>query len=470
MEGIGFMNRRKTTFPSLAVLLVLVLALGLAGCGSSNKDGATSSPESSSKAAPSSAQADPSESPSADNGPKIAGDFEVQYCVGGYGDAWQKSILAQFKEKYPDINIKESAGPKINDQMKPRWIQGDPPDLVFIDCAGGLDVLQAIKDNQLMDLTEWLKTAQNVDGELITDVLIAQPQVYDGKSYTIPYVFGSWGTFYDKALFKQNNWEVPTDFDSFLSVGEKIKAAGITPYIHAGIYTGYFEGGFLFPAIVSNNGDDPSILQDMADMKPGVFKSEPVMKALQQVVTIRDKGFIDKAAVALNHTDSQIQFVQHKDAFIPNGLWVENEMKKDTPAGFEFGMIPSITQAPGGKYIANPYSSPVAIAQKAKNPEAAKAFIQFMYTKKAAVEWAELTGALMNVKVDLNGTKASALSINASQYYSSPNLVVLPAVSYNADLSKEMDNATLALTDNKITPEQWADRVEKAAEKARAAK
>ncbi|GGD53328.1 carbohydrate ABC transporter, N-acetylglucosamine/diacetylchitobiose-binding protein [Paenibacillus nasutitermitis] len=448
---------------SLAALLMLMIVL--AGCGGSNDPGGSNKPsEPASEPAPSDSQSNTN----TDSGPKIAGELEIQYCVGGYGDAWQKSTIAQFKEKYPDVTIKESAGPKINDQMKPRWIQGDPPDLVFIDCAGGLDVPTAIKDGQLMDITEWFKTAENVDGELISSLLITQPQVFDGKSYTIPNVFGSWGTFYDAALFKKNNWAVPTDFDSFLAVSEQIKAAGITPYIHTGVYTGYFMGGFFFPAAVSANGDDPSVLQDIADMKEGVFKSEPVMKALQQVVTMRDKGFIDKASIALNHTDSQIQFVQHKDAFIPNGLWVENEMKKDTPEGFEFAMIPSIGQAPGGKYIANPYSTVLAVASKAKNPEAAKAFIQFMYTKKAAIEWAELTGSLMNFKVDLAGTKASPLSISASKYYSDPNLVVLPNFTNNADLNKEMENAMIALTDNKLTPEEWADRVEKAAAKLRA--
>ncbi len=459
------MKAKRITWLGMAILLVLMV--GLAGCGGNNVNN-VETPPTESDTAPTTGTPDNSSTTGADTEPVVAGDFEVQYCVGGYGDAWQKSLLEQFKAKYPDVNIKESAGPKINDQMKPRWIQGDPPDLVFIDCAGGIDVLQAVKDNQLMDLTEWFKTAENTDGELISDILIAQPQSIDEKTYAIPFVFGSWGTFYNQALFKENNWEVPTDFDSFLAVSEKIQASGISPYVHTGVHIGYFQGGFLFPAIVSNNGDDPTILEDMAAMKPGVYESEPVMKALQQVVTMRDRGFIDKASVALNHTDSQIQFVQQKAAFIPNGLWVENEMKNDTPDGFEFGMIPSITQAPGGKYIANPYSSPVAVAQKAKNPEAAKAFIQFMFTKQAAVEWAELTGALMNVKVDLNGTNASGLSISASKYYSSPDLVVLPAIAFNADLEKEMLNATLALTDNKITPEKWVERVEAAAEKLRA--
>lgn len=455
------MIAKKTWLSGMAGLLLLSVAL--AGCSGNGKNEAAS-PTVSSSASPT-ASAPASESPET---PQIKGDFEIQYFVGGYGDAWWKSMIAQFKEKYPEVNVKESAGPKINDQMKPRWIQNDPPDLVYIDGAGGLDVSQAVIDGQLMDLTEWFQSAENADGERIADVVISKPSLIDGKMYALPLVFGSWGTFYDKALFAKNNWEVPTDFDSFLAVSEKIKAAGISPYIHAGIYTGYLEGGFLFPAIVSANGDDPSILQDISDLKPGIFKSEPVMKAIGQLVTMRDKGFIDKGAVALNHTDSQIQFLQHKDAFIPNGLWLPNEMAKDTPEGFEFGYIPSITQAPGGKYVANPYTSPMAIAAKAKNPEAAKAFLQLIYTKKAAIEWAEKTGAIMNLKVDLDGTQASDVSKGAMKYYNSDNLVVAPAVPIQADVSKELDNATLALTDNKLQPEEWADRMEKTAEKVRA--
>ncbi|MBM7564097.1 extracellular solute-binding protein [Paenibacillus sacheonensis] len=451
------MLKRKASLTATALMLLMSGVLAACGGGDNNKENASTPTSGTSKnGAAETAQ--------------LKGDFEIQYFVGGYGDAWWKSMIAGFKELHPDLNIKESAGPKINDQMKPRWIKNDPPDLVYIDGAGGLDVGQAVKDGQLMDLTEWFASAENVDGEKLSDVVITQPSAIEGKLYTVPLVFGSWGTFYDKALFSKNGWEAPKDFDSFVTVSEKIKAAGIAPYIHPGVYTGYLIGGFLFPAMVSANGDDPSILQDVSDLKPGIFKSEPVMKAVGQLVTMRDKGLIDKAAVALNHTDSQMQFLQHKDAFIPNGLWLPNEMAKDTPEGFEFGYIPSISQAPGGKYVANPYTSPMAIASKAKNPEAAKAFIQYIFTKKAAIEWAEKTGALMNLKVDLDSSKASEVSKGAIKFYSSDNLIVAPAVPIQADVNKEMENATLALTDNKIQADEWAERMEKIAEKVRSQK
>ncbi|WP_040713861.1 ABC transporter substrate-binding protein [Paenibacillus curdlanolyticus] len=449
----------------ILVMLVTALVFLLAACGTNGNDN-NKSPGTSE-----SASGSPDGSTSASNSPEaiptgLKGDFEIQYFVGGYGDAWWKDVIDQFQKLNPELNIKQSAGPKINDQMKPRWIQGNPPDVVYIDGSGS-NPRQMVEDDQLLDLTDWIADAKNIDGEKLLDVMIAKPDEYNGSIYNIPLVFGSYGTFYDQALFEKNGWEVPQDYESFLALSDKIKASGISPYVHAGIYPDYILGGFLYPAIISANGDDGQILKDMGDMKEGVFKSEPVMKALNQLKEITDKGYIDPGAVAINHTDSQMMFLQHKAAFIPNGLWLESEMKKDAPADFKYGFVPSITQAKGGKFVALPYTSTMAVAKKAKNPETAKAFIQFIFTKQASLSWAEKTGALMNVKVDLESSSAGDTAKNAMKYYNSDNTIVAPVVVFNADVFKVMGDATIALTMKKITPEEWADRVEKAAAKVR---
>ncbi|MNG37065.1 hypothetical protein D3C84_1242960 [compost metagenome] len=42
---------------------------------------------------------------------------------------------------------------------------------------------------------------------------------------------------------------------------------------------------------------------------------------------------------------------------------------------------------------------------------------------------------------------------------SSPDTVVVPTVSFAADVDKAMQDATVALTIGTITPEQWVTRV-----------
>ncbi|WP_276357443.1 ABC transporter substrate-binding protein [Cohnella caldifontis] len=455
-------NRRKIGVISLAILLVAML---LAACG--QKKGDTASPSASQPAAsPPASSASASASAPADSGTKLTGDFEVQYFVGGYGDKWWNKVIDDFAKANPGLNVIKSGGPQINEQMKPRWIGGNPPDFIYIDGAG-LNDRQMVEDGQLEDLTDWFKTAKNVDGDLIGDILAQAPQQYGGKIYNIPLVLNSWGIFWDKALFKEKGWTEPQDFQQFLQVGDQIKAAGINPFIHTGKYPYYINGAFLYPAIVSANNNDPSILQDMAANKPEAFRSPAVLAALNKIVQLRDKGFIDKASVQINHTDSQMLFLQHKDAFIPNGLWLPNEMSKDIPSGFDFGFIPSITQDPGGKVVANTSTATVAVAAKAKNKEAAKAFLQFIFSKAQASQWAELSGAPSNIKGDISASNAPNYVKDAAKYLTDPNTVVIPTITYNADVDKAMMDATLALTIGKITPEEWVKRVSDAAAKVK---
>lgn len=456
------MKSKKGKKKAALSLVMMSIVLSLAGCGGAKTAETPTTPEKT--------QTSQTETPKTDDtkaeDPKVAGDLEIQYFVGGYGDGWWKEVIGEFKKKYPDVNIKESAGSQINEQMKPRWIQGNPPDVVYIDGAGSNET-QMVLDDQLMDITDWVKDAKNVDGEPLTSNLIAPPQDYEGKNYTIPLVFGSWGTFYDESLFTEKGWEVPKDWDSFLATSEKIKADGVYPYIHTGKYPYYIVGGLLNTGFVSENGDNPQILKDQEAAKEGSFKNDAVANTLKKVVDMREKGYFDNASFGMNHTDSQMLFLQHKDAMIPNGLWLENEMKKDVPEGFKFGFIPSVMQKPGGKFVAIPYTSNIAIAKKAKNPDAAKAFIEFIFTKQTAVRWAELTGALMNVKADLESSGASDVVKTAMKYFNGSDTIVAPVFKLSADLEQAENDATIALLQGSITPEEWMDRMEKAAAKVR---
>lgn len=50
---------------------------------------------------------------------------------------------------------------------------------------------------------------------------------------------------------------------------------------------------------------------------------------------MRDAGYIDKNSLAMDHIQSQIDFIGNKDAFVPSGSWLEGEMEGQWPQDFQ---------------------------------------------------------------------------------------------------------------------------------------
>ena len=49
-------------------------------------------------------------------------------------------------------------------------------------------------------------------------------------SFGVPYVANAAGILYNKDIFEENGWEIPTNWDELLSLCDKIKAKGILPF------------------------------------------------------------------------------------------------------------------------------------------------------------------------------------------------------------------------------------------------
>ena len=392
-----FKKGRKQNWFLVALmgLMLLLVACSNEEESSSNTDGDSGKEQSTT----------PSDNTATENtGDGLSGTLEIQYFVGGYGDEWWKQVIGDFKNQHPDLEIVEHAGPNINTEMNTRWISNTPPDLVYIDGAGASET-QMIAEGQLMDISEFAKSIKLEDGTALLDSFISPAEEIDGgKIYSLPLVFDTWGTWYDNKWFTENGWEVPTDFDSWLSSMEKIKAdANIAPFITTGQHAQYFERGVLNPAFAAAGGEE--LLNDLNNGVVEAWKKPETLEVFKKVEKLAQAQVVDSGFAAYNHTQSQMNFLMHKNAYIPVGFWLPNEMKNDTPDTFEFGFTPTPMNDPGKPLTLVPDIRTIAIAEKAKNPEAAKAFLEFIFTKEYAQAFAASTGAIMNMKnVDLSAT------------------------------------------------------------------
>lgn len=398
-------------------------------------------------------------------GEGISGDLEIQYFVGGYGDAWWKEVIADFQAANPDVNIIEHAGPNINDEMRSRWVSNDPPDVVYIDGAGSSET-QMVEDGQLMNLTEWVEEIELENGDKLIDSFIVSPGKFDGDIYSLPLVFDTWGTWYDKAWFEEEGFAVPEDFATFMDSMKDIQdAADIEPFVTSGQHPYYFIRGMLYPAFGAAGGDE--LLADVIQGKEGAWTSDAVMDIMKHVEEMQKAGMFDSGLGALNHTQSQMNFLLHDNAFIPVGFWLPNEMANDIPDGFDFGFIPSPMQEAGEPFAVVPDLRPLAIAEEAKNPEAAKAFVEFAFSREYAISFSEHTGAMMNITdVDLTESdQVPSYLMDANEMINDPDQVQIYEKPHpmSADLEEPIGDALMSLMLGNMTAEEFTEAAEKAA-------
>lgn len=406
----------------------------------------------------------------------LSGKLEIQYFVGGYGDEWWKQVIGDFKKENPNLEIVEYAGPNINTEMNTRWISNNPPDVVYIDGAGANET-QMIAEGQLMDISSFVKDLKMENGTPLLESFISPAEEIDGgKIYSLPLVFDTWGIWYDSKWFEDNNWQPPTDFDTWLSSMEQIKAdTSISPFITTGQHPQYFERGVLNPAFAAAGGEE--FLNDLRNGVVEAWQRPEVLDVMTKVQKMVDAKVVDPGFAAYNHTQSQMNFLLHKNAYIPVGFWLPNEMKNDTPKDFQFGFTPTPMNDPGEPLALVPDIRTIAIAEKAQNPEAAKAFLEFIFTEQYAQAFAASTGAIMNLKnVDLSAnTNVPKFLTGINDMINNPSAVqIYKRNTPNAEeqkiaveITNEIKLQLVEVLLGKKTAEQFVDTMTKKAQELR---
>ena len=397
----------------LSLLLAAVMLLSLAACGGGDEPDGTEAPE------------NPGEVTYNELGEKeLTGKFELQIFVGGYGaEAWEYAI-AEFQKLNPNLDITAHMDTNVNAQTKTRWSKDNPPDFVFLE-GTNIPTDTWMREGKLQDLSQ-LFNETTVYG---TDTLV-KDHVKDGLTFTygdtggiyqLPIMLSTYGVWYDEALLSQNGWNYPTNYEELKTFGQATKAAGISPMIYTGQYSGYAVWGFLMPAVAANavESNDLDYFYDVCMASDASVWSDPRFKdELQKIADLAADGYFEPTGLSMNHITSQVAWLNHKAALIPNGLWLETEMKDSTPDGFKMRYYPSVMQDPGQPTCIIATASTIGIAEKAKNQEAAEAFVRFLYTDDMSKAFAEKCAVPAATKTDMS---AANLTETAKQVYAMIN-------------------------------------------------
>lgn len=329
--------------------------------------------------------------------------LKVAALEGGYGKDMYNQVIKAYESSHPDVDVQLQISKSIEDEITPNMKAGKYPDVVVLGQgreAGLTETL--IKDKALEDLTPVLDTkvpgGEQTVGEKLTDGIVGNlntnPYSTD-KTYLMPMYYSPTGLFYDKGLFKEKGWDVPTTWDEMFELGDKAKKEGIALFTYP--TAGYLDSYFY--ALLADVGGE-QFYQDVMTYKKGVWKTEQAKKVLD--ITTRLLGYAGKSTVGYaneqDFTKNQQSILDNKALFMPNGTWITGEMA-DAPRsdGFEWGLtpLPSVNEG-DTRYLTTSVES-VWVPSAAKNKDEAQEFIAFLYSDEAAKIFAK-SNAIQPVK------------------------------------------------------------------------
>lgn len=315
----------------------------------------------------------------------LAGTLAVNIAYKGavQRTVWQ-STVDEFKKANPDVDVKVSFIEEEAYKVQlPGWLSTQAPDI--INWHNGERMAFYASRGLLEDLSEdWKK-----NGWDNTYASTKEASSWQGKQYSAPTVYYSWGMFYRKDLFKKVGIAgEPKSWDEFLEACKKLKAAGIAPIAVGGrdawTLAGWFD--YLDLRINGNAFHQQLMAGDVAYTDPRVKKVYTAWKSL-----IDNKYFIDNA-LSYDLDGAQPFLFQGKAAMMLMGTFIA----KGFPAKlapemgyFQFPIIdanvPTAEEGP---------TESIHIPAKARNKTDARRFIAFVGTPAISAKLADGLGSL----------------------------------------------------------------------------
>ncbi len=320
---------------------------------------------------------------------------EVAVFEGGYGIGWHQKIAQQFNDERRAQGVQVSlwGDPRVQDKIKPRLLRRDPPDLLLMH---QLPFWLLVSAGKVLPLDEALnQPAYGAEKPWRECFLPGMLQSYTsgGKVYAVPSSLGAWACWYDARLFREHGWSVPSTWGEFESLCERIQEAGIAPLAFQGKYPRY--AWFTLTALIQRCGGLAAINRDNR-MDAGAFSHPDVVRAagLLQSLAVR---FFQPGAMAMTHTESQLQFVNNRAAMIFCGLWLVNEMKATIPAGFEMRCfnVPLVEEGKGNPNLFNGMGLEyVFVPTDARHPKEAADFARYLVSPRNAPDMGRSIGVI----------------------------------------------------------------------------
>ncbi|MEU6222896.1 extracellular solute-binding protein [Streptomyces sp. NPDC047042] len=270
----------------------------------------------------------------------------------------------------------------------------------------------------------------------------------DGKVYGLSISSWAGGIMYNKELLaKVGADKLPDSWDGFLQLCRKLKDKGITPYYDAahdgnfmalwGLLGGYFDSQGSFP--------DADIFAGKTTF------ADTWTEPLVAYCKLYTDQLTPKAILGLTSDQVVSEFANGRVAMFGAGTWNVPAVQKSAPnLSFQTEAIPGMTQ--GTSYWTGAASPGYAINAKAKNPEAALKFLEFLASPDAVKAYGKSSGSITTTS---DYTPSFAESVTNQALGARSGKIYLPVVAWprhSNELIQEFNTQMQQMVQGSVKP------------------
>lgn len=137
-----------------------------------------------------------------------------------------KKLEEKFNSTHDDIHLKIDSPNDAMTILKTRFVREDYPDILGI--GGDINYSYFIDSDILADVSDFDGLSEVNQGYV--DILEGLEFVPTEGTYGVPYVANAAGILYNREMFKEHGWEIPTTWEELMTLCDTIQSEGILPF------------------------------------------------------------------------------------------------------------------------------------------------------------------------------------------------------------------------------------------------
>lgn len=389
---------KKTSFLTLALLLMISLLAACGGGGMPNPETGTTGTGTTETGTDTTEPATGTDTPTSDVTLKMF-QFKVEIA-----DAMEKLLAEYKKETGVNITIETvGGGADYGAALKAKFASGDEPDIFN---NGGYNEAQLWKD-RMEDLSDQPWVADLSDN-------VKDPMTMDGKLYGLPMNIEGYGFLYNKALFEQAGiTEIPTTLTELRAAAQKLQDAGIVPFEN-GYQEWWVIGQHLVNGAYAKQDDPDKFIADWREGKTSVVDNEIFNQWIDLVDLTME--FSNDRPLTTDYNTQMTEFASGMAAMTQQGNWTQVQIDGIDPE-LQIGVLPmpiNDDEALNDNIFVGVPNNWV-VNKNSANKEEAKKFLEWMVTsetgKRYTVEEFKFIPALKTITYEPEQLGTIAASI-----------------------------------------------------------